>query len=196
MNSPLLTSSTKIISYLFVPPVMNLFIFIFYSFEYENGHKSLYGMLISFFLGFLLPVITFLEFRRRGKIINDDATIKEERKIPYLYAIGFSISGVFFSYFFGLNEKLIMLWMVYLLNSIIIINVNRFWKISAHAMGASMPLGALIYFGNDTLFTISLSILILVSISRIYLKVHSILEVIVGGTIGFIVSFGLINYCL
>ena len=137
-----------------------------------------------------------MEFRRRGKIVNDDATIKEERTLPYIYAIGFSTLGVILSSIFGLSEKIIMLWMVYLVNSILIININRFWKISAHAMGAAMPLGALIIVGSETLFLVSFLILMLVSFSRLFLKVHTFIQVLAGAAAGFLVSFLLLNYCL
>jgi membrane-associated phospholipid phosphatase len=196
MNSKLLLNFAKIISYLFVPPVMNLFIFIIYSLEYESSPKSLYSITISFLFGLLIPVFTFLEFRRRGMIVNDDATIKEERTIPYIYAIGFSLTGLILSSLFGLHEKIIMMWMVYLVNSILIININKYWKISAHAIGASMPLGALLLFPGVEYLLVSTLILILVIFSRLNLKVHTLLQVIAGSIVGFSVSFVLLNYCL
>ena len=62
-----------------------------------------------------------------------------------------------------------MLWMIYLISSIIIININRFWKISAHTMGASIPLGALVFIQENSLMIISLLILILVSFFTIFI---------------------------
>jgi membrane-associated phospholipid phosphatase len=196
MNSKLLLNSAKIISYLFVPPVMNLFIFTIYSLEYESSPISYYGITISFLFGLLIPVLTFLEFRRRGLIVNDDATIKEERTIPYIYAIGFSLTGLILSSLFGLNERIIMMWMVYLVSSILIININKYWKISAHTIGASMPLGALILFPDVEYLLVSTLILSLVIFSRLFLKVHTLLQVLTGSILGFTVAFVLLNYCL
>lgn len=191
-----LTTLAKYISYLFIPPVMNLYIFILFSFTYEVFPNNYYGIVISIIFGLLLPLVSILEFRRRGVLSNNDATIKEERTIPYLFAIGFSLLGVSISSFIGLNEKLIMLWLIYLINSIFIMNINRFWKISAHAIGVAMPLGALVLTQEITWIVVTIFILLIVSISRIILKVHTFLQVLAGGILGFMVSFVLLNYCL
>lgn len=189
------TKPAKYISYLLIPPVMNLYIFVIYSINYESTPKSFYGILVSLLFGLVLPLIAIIYFRRKGIISNNDATIKEERYLPYIYAIGFSLCGVIFSSLFGLNEKIIMLWLIYLLNSLFIIHINRLWKISAHSMGASIPLGALVYFDSIVL-PITILIFILIAISRIILNVHTITQVLAGGILGFTVSFVLLNYCL
>lgn len=186
----------KYISYLFIPPVMNLFIFIILSLLIEESPKEVYSIIISFLFGFLLPLLAILYFRKKGIISNNDATIKEERKIPYIYAIFFSLAGVISSSLIELHSIIIMLWMVYLINSIIILNINRFWKISAHAMGASMPIGALYYIQNEFWLVISIIIFSAVGYSRVYLQVHTFLQVLTGSMLGFIVSFVLLKYFL
>lgn len=189
-----LTKPAKYISYLFIPPIMNLFVFIIFSFNLEEAPKSYYGIIISFLFGLLFPLIAILQFRRKGIISNNDATIKEERTLPYIFAVGFSLGGVVFSSITGLDEKLIMLWMIYLISSIIILNINRFWKISAHAMGASIPIGALLFIGDMFWFNIFAIILIIVGLSRLYLRVHTLLQVLTGSVLGFSVSYLLLNY--
>ena len=143
-----LTKPAKYISYLFIPPVMNLIIFVIYSFIYESFPKNIYSIAISFLFGLLFPLIAIFFFRSRGLVSDNDATIKEERHLPYIFAIGFSLCGVTFSSILNLNENLTMLWMIYLVSSIFILNINRFWKISAHALGAAIPLGALYNIGE------------------------------------------------
>ncbi len=114
-----LTKSAKYISYLFIPPVMNLFVFIIYSTIYEVSPKNYYSIIISLVFGLLFPLIAIIEFRRRGILSNNDATIKEERTLPYLFAIGFSLAGLSISSILSFDANLIMLWMIYLINSII-----------------------------------------------------------------------------
>ena len=87
---------SKIISYLFVPPVLNFLIFIYFSIYFEQQKKWI-SIFISFALGLVIPVFTFINFRKKGKIVNDDATIKEERTIPYIYAILYTLLGLVIS---------------------------------------------------------------------------------------------------
>lgn len=183
----------KIISYLFVPPITNFLIFIYYSNYYGKNSQIWYSVLISFFFGLTIPIFTFIHFRRKGKIINDDATVKEERTVPYIYSIFFTLSGVIISGALYLNKEIIMLWMIYVITSIMIININRFWKISAHAMGAAIPLGAAVIINEVYIFLV---ILLLVSWSRFYLKVHTITQIIAGAVLGFLTSFLLLKYCI
>lgn len=186
----------KTISYLFIPPVMNFVIFLIYSLIFENSYNTFYSILISFLFGLLIPVITILKFKKDGRISDYDASIKDERTIPYIYAIFYSLIGVLLSGLLQLSPKIIMLWMVYLINSIFIININHWWKISAHAMGASMPLGALSIINNIEWVLVSIIVLIIIGFARIYLRVHTPMQVISGAIFGFTVAFILLNYTL
>ena len=188
-----LNQTAKIISYLFVPPFLNLVIFIYYSLNYEENSKLIYSIIISLLFGVIFPILTFVYFRKKGKILNNDATVKEERTVPYIYGIIYTLLGVIISGFFELNPSIILLWMSYLICSIALININRFWKVSAHSMGAAIPLGASFFIGELPIF---FAILILVSWSRFYLKVHSFAQIVAGAFIGFGITFILIKYCL
>lgn len=191
-----LAKFSKYISYLFIPPVMNLLIFIIFSIQYETFPKNMYGIIISFIFGLGLPLIAIFQFRKKGILSDNDATIKEERQIPYLFAIGFSLSALIVSSFLELDSKIIMLWLIYLVNSIIILNINRYWKISAHTMGAAMPVGALVFIQMTSLLYLFLLILVIIGFARVQLKVHTFLQVLLGSIVGFSVSFVLLKYCL
>lgn len=196
MSSKFVTKVSKLISYLFIPPVLNLLIFIVFSFNFEYSPSNYYGIVISFIFGLFLPLVVIINFRKKGIISNNDATIKEERHLPYLFAIGFSLTGLTLTSLLGLNENITMLWMIYLLSSIIIINVNHTWKMSAHTMGASIPLGALFYLNNNNLIIVFSILLILVTFARLVLKVHTFLQVLAGIIVGFTTSLVLLKYCL
>ena len=184
----------KFISYLLVPPVMNFFIFILFSYHFEVYPNNIISIIISLIFGLLIPVYTFIEFRKRGKIVNNDATIKEERTVPYIFAIFFCLTGLLLSAFFKLDIRISMLWLIYLINSILIININRFWKISAHAMGVGMPLGAIFIINDSLLNYIGIILMILVIFARIKLKVHTLLQVITGAILGISISYLLLVY--
>ncbi len=190
-----LTKIAKIISYAFVPPFMNLIIFTIFSIHYENSPQNFISILISLLFGVIFPIYIFIKMRKKGKIINDDATIKEERTIPYIYGIFFTLTGVVVTSLLHLNVYITMLWMAYLINSILLININHVWKISAHTMGVGIPLGASIFFGN-IYFYIFITILLLVSFARYKLKVHTISQILAGAFVGSITTFVLMNYLL
>jgi membrane-associated phospholipid phosphatase len=173
---------------------MNFFIFILFSYHFEDYPNNLISILISLIFGLLIPVFTFIQFRRKGKIINDDATIKEERTVPYIYAIFFSITGLIISALFQMDVRILMLWLIYLISSILIININRFWKISAHALGVGMPLGGILFINDLKLSIIGICLMILVIFARMKLKVHTLSQVIAGAFLGVAISYILLIF--
>ncbi len=182
----------KILSYIFIPPVMNIAIFILLAFKLEEEGKQQYVILSAIIFGFLLPLATFIILRKKGKIVDDDATIKEERTVPYLFGISFSILAIIFLYYFEISELSVLLWISYFFNSIVLIAVNKYWKISAHAMGAAIPFSASTLFGG--LYSLVFGIvLLLVSWARYKLKVHTVAQIIAGAFVGFIITFLLLN---
>lgn len=187
--------AARVVSYIFIPPIMNFVIFFIYSSEFENKHNFYYSIFLSLILGLLLPITIFIFLRKRGKIENDDATVKEERTIPYLYGILLTLIGVIVSGLMQFNKNIIMLWLVYLICSIILTNINKSWKISAHTMGVAIPLGAS-FFINQGMFIIFIFILLSIIWARFKLKVHDLYQLLAGSIIGFFITFVMFKYCL
>ncbi|MEE9432110.1 MAG: hypothetical protein V3V16_13760, partial [Melioribacteraceae bacterium] len=172
------------------PPVMNVVIFVLFAFRFGQTEKLLV-IFSSLIFGFILPIVTFIILRRKNKIVNDDATIKEERTIPYLYGIVFSLCGMSLLFFGGASLVTVLLWSAYFVNSTILIVVNKFWKISAHTMGVAIPLGASFVLGGALSIVLGV-ILLLVAWARYELKVHTIPQLIVGAFVGFITTYLLV----
>ena len=182
----------KIISYIFIPPLMNFVIFVLLAVKIELTEKRFLVIGTALILGLILPLVTFIILRKKGKIVNDDATIKEERTIPYLYGIVFSIFATLILFFGKANNLAVMLWFSYLFNSIILIVVNKYWKISAHTMGVAIPLGASFFICTNFTYVL-LIILLLVAWARNELKVHTIPQIIAGAFVGFTVTYILLH---
>ncbi len=176
----------KIISYIFIPPVMNLFIF-WYLFDISNEPNRIVIIISSAIFGFILPILFFVFMRRKGKIINDDATDKSQRTIPYIVGILFSLFAYFVLELTGNFANAAKMWLVYLFSSLIIIPINFYWKISAHALGVSIPFAYLLYSGSK--FSLPfIFIIFLVFISRLILKVHTPMQLIAGVVVGLIIT--------
>lgn len=176
----------RIISTIFVPPSFTIIIFAIFAFTLEaESFKKIITFLIPFIFGFVLPIALFLYLRRRGKLIDQDASIKEERTFPFLVAIVFYLMGLLLMIKFNLNIISIAFWFCYISITVITIFINKYWKISAHSMGVSGPFAVLIFvFGWIGL--ILLPVVFLVGWSRVKLKCHSIAQVLTGIIVAFV----------
>lgn len=176
----------RFISTLFVPPSFTIIIFAIFAFVLESEPiKQGVTIFTALVFGFIAPIVLFLILRNKGKLTDQDASIKEERTIPFLIAIIFYLIGLWVLIKYDLNIISIAFWFCYISNTIITIFINKFWKISAHAMGAAGPFAAVVFaFGWIGLFM--LPIVLLVGWSRIKLKCHTLTQVIAGILLAFI----------
>lgn len=179
----------RIISTLFVPPSFTIIVFSVIALTFETDSlKKVITILVAFLFGFTAQIILFVILRRRGKIVDLDASLKEERNTPFLISVGFYLIGLSILIIFNVSIISIAFWFCYISNTLVTILINKHWKISAHAMGAAGPLAALTYvFGPIALlFAI---IVFLVGWSRIQLKVHSLAQVITGVLLAFVSTY-------
>lgn len=179
----------RIVSTLFVPPSFTIIVFTIFAFVLETEYLKIVAIiLVTFLLGFAAPIILFVVLRKRKKLVDLDASIKEERTIPFLISVGFYLIGLVILIGFKVNIISIAFWFCYISNTLITIFINKRWKISAHAMGAAGPLAAVTYsFGPIALFF--LVFVLLVGWSRIQLKVHTPAQVLAGILLAFFSTY-------
>jgi len=179
----------RIISTLFVPPTFTIIIFTFFAFNLENVlSKKIITILVALIFGFSLQIILFLTFRKKGKLVNLDATIKEERTVPFLISVVFYVIGILILIAAKINILSIAFWFCYISNTIIVILINKYWKISVHSTGASGALAALIFVTGPIGLLLGL-LVFLVGWSRIKLKCHNFLQVAAGTIFGFFSTY-------
>ena len=189
--SPLILKSAKFISNLFNPVFSLLVYFIFTLIKYETFLSGL----IKFFLLLIMVILPvyFWIFKRvkSGKYSDRDVSNREERKTLYYFIIG--ILGVFIliNYFIFNRFDPIMLYLFLLL---LLMQVsNLFIKSSMHT-ALNVFTAALFFSQNHTFGFIWLMISIIVGITRIVLKKHTLQEVISGFFIAVIVSSLFLNF--
>ncbi|MBV6421833.1 MAG: hypothetical protein DAHOPDDO_03115 [Ignavibacteriaceae bacterium] len=180
---------TRIISTLFVPPSFTIVVFTFFAFTLETElTQRLITFLVALLFGFIAPIILFVVLRKRKKLADLDASIKEERTLPFVIATGFYLIGLIILLIFNVNIISIAFWFCYISNTMITILINKHWKISAHAMGSAGPLAAITFcLGPQMLFFSFITFL--VGWSRVQLKVHTIAQVIGGILFAFISTY-------
>jgi membrane-associated phospholipid phosphatase len=177
------------VSTIFVPPSFTIIIFTIFALYLETDFtKILVTILVALIFGFISPIVLFLHYRKRGKIVDIDASIKEERTVPMSISIIFFIIGFIPLLLYKVNIISIAFWFCYISNTLIAIIINKKWKISAHTMGASGPVAAVTFiFGPIALMFLVISVL--VGWSRIQLKCHSFGQAMAGGIFAFISTF-------
>ena len=179
----------RIISTLFVPPSFTIIVFTLFAFFLESDSlKRVITIMVAFLFGFTAQIILFLLYRRKGKIIDLDASVKEERTTPFLISVGFYLAGLVILIIFRVHIISIAFWFCYISNTLVTILINKHWKISAHAMGAAGPLAAVTYVFGPIGLLFSL-IVFLVGWSRIQLKVHNFAQVSAGILLAFTSTF-------
>lgn len=189
MTNDLTNQLARIFSTLFVPPSFTIIVFTIFALVLETDPiKKIVTILVALIFGFTALIILFLTFRKRGRIVDLDASVKEERTTPFIISVGIYVIGLIILIAFNVNIISIAFWFCYISNTIVTILINRYWKISAHAMGAAGPLAALTFvFGPEALaFTL---LVILVGWARVQLKVHNVAQVFVGITFAFISTY-------
>lgn len=176
----------RVISTLFVPPSFTIIVYFIFALSVEQTlKKSLIVFLVALVFGFLAPITMFVIMRKRNMISDNDAMIKDQRTLPYFIAIIFYAIGLLIMILTKVSIISIAFWFCYISNTIITILINKYWKISAHSMGASGAAAALFFVVGWSSF-IAVIITILVGWSRIELKCHTLQQVIAGIVLAFV----------
>ena len=176
----------RIISTIFVPPSFTLLTFIFLAFYLETEiAKILIIISVALIFGVIFPILLFVYYRKKGTIVDIDASIKEERTIPMLISVLFFTAGFIILLYAEVNLIILTFWFCYISNALLTVVINKYWKISAHAMGAAGPV-AVVCFVLGYPGLIFLLIAALVAWSRVQLKCHTIAQVLAGGLLAFI----------
>ncbi len=179
----------RLISTLFVPPIFNVFIFAFAASHFQLNESAKFLVIsISLLNGLILPMIVFFILMKMNKVSDIDASVQEERTLGFIIGIFLSITSIIVLYLFDTNLIIISLWACYLTNMIMILLVNKYWKISAHSIGVAIAIGTMIYL-NSYLAIPLILLLIIIAWSRLVLKVHTFMQVVMGGVQGTILTY-------
>ena len=136
----------------------------------------------------LIPLITVILLKKMGKIDDMDASKKEQRFLPLL--LGIFYAGVGFMVLSNLDAQGLVrgLMFCFMTNTVIIIIITKYWKISIHAMGIAGPLTALWIHGFHS-YIIIISIAIMLGWSRVNLRAHNITQVLAGYFLGTLLTW-------
>jgi len=174
------------------PPTIALVATVSFSLWSPIGLGSLapsLSILLCFSLFAFFPFLPILYFHRK-KVVDLYVSKKETRTPFFLIALAtYSLAAIIF---FATNTKIMFpLALGYTFVTIILLFINKFWKVSVHSAGVTGPIFALIFVFGIIVLPLSLLIL-LVSWSRIKLHKHTFRQTLVGALIP--IAVGLVIY--
>ena len=176
----------KIISNFFNPLTSLFLYFLYFSYENHSVQESSYHFL-PLFLFTALPISLWIFWNvKTGKYSNMDVSNRIQRKSLYFFIAAAIIAYLFFDYFKNGNIDLVMIFLLILL--LVMQLSNYFIKSSMHT-AFNVFVAALFFAKSPILGIFWLGIAVLVGITRIILKRHTVKEVFMGAIIAGVVSF-------
>ncbi|EFK35036.1 Uncharacterised protein [Chryseobacterium gleum] len=190
-KSSLLHKISRVISDFFNPLVSLILFFVYMSIrEYSLKDSMLY--FIPILLMIIVPIIIWLVWNvKTGRYTNMDVSNRVQRKTLYIFIAVCVIAYLIFNYVRNGYIDLVMLFILILLFALQISNL--FIKSSMHT-AFNIFVAALFFSLDWKIGLVWLGIAILVGITRVILKRHTIKEVFMGAGIAFMVSF-IYLYC-
>lgn len=190
-KSSLLHKISRVISDFFNPLVSLILFFVYMSIrEYSLKDSMLY--FIPVLLMIIVPVIIWLVWNvKTGRYTNMDVSNRVQRKTLYIFIAVCVIVYLIFNYIRNGYIDLVMLFILILLFALQISNL--FIKSSMHT-AFNIFVAALFFSLDWKMGLVWLGIAILVGITRVILKRHTVKEVFMGAGIAFMVSF-IYLYC-
>lgn len=184
-TEPWWMNASKWISNLFNPLTSLVLYFIYYAAEFLTWKEAfrefapILGLLI-------LPIILWIVANvRSGRYSNMDVSNRIQRKSLYVFILLALLTYLLVSYFLLDTLDLVM---VFLLALILLMQLSNFWVKSSMHTALNVFAAALFFSISPTLGLLWLGIAILVGITRVILKRHSIKEVLFGAGIALLIS--------
>ena len=174
----------RILSTVFNPFLTALALYVILAHARATDTFSFWWLLfLSTFFTSLGPMLYIFWLYATDRISDLDMSIREEREKVFGIFVIFYLIGTFALWVTHAPTLLIAAMAGYTLATIIVQYITRYWKISTHALGITAPLAALtLLYGRQPLPFLVL--IPMVCWARVYLKAHTVMQVIAGAALG------------
>ena len=149
-----------------------------------NSNDLFLGLAVCIFFGVIFPIAFIVFLFTRSKVTDMHISLREQRTLPYLVTILAYLVG--FALLLSIQGPSILpaVMLCYAINAVVVMFVNFSWKISAHATGLGGPIAALTLVFGWAIAPLYL-LIPLVDWARVFLKAHTLGQVIAGSLLGF-----------
>ena len=143
---------------------------------------------IALLFSMIIPFLYVYYLKKRGYLKTIDITERMQRLNPFAFSILSYFAGFFALLFFDASLHVQGLMFCYGSNTLLVMLVTKWWKVSVHTTGIAGPLVALTFEYGPIVFPFYL-LIIIVGWSRVYLKRHTVMQVLVGGAMGLLLTY-------
>jgi hypothetical protein len=136
-------------------------------------------IVVTTFFGAVLPLSSTYYLVRKGIIPDIYASDRATRTEPFLWAMASYLMGVTALMYINAPFVVTALMACYFVNTIVMLIITMYWKISIHAVGVTGPATALVFQLGAIMLPFFL-LMLPVAWARIELKAHNKLQVAAG----------------
>jgi membrane-associated phospholipid phosphatase len=136
-------------------------------------------LFISTFFTSLGPMLYVFWLYASDRISDLDMSVRSEREMVFSAFVVFDVLGAAALWLAHAPRLMIAAMLGYLVSTLVVQYITRYWKISTHAIGITAPLTALtLIYGRQPLpFMVLIP---MVCWARVYLKAHTVMQVVAG----------------
>lgn len=185
-NSSTLQKVSRVISDFF-NPLVALVIYFIYDSSKNLSMAQAWEKFWPLLLIVILPIIIWITWNvKTGRYTNMDVSDRKQRKSLYVFIEICLFAYLLFEYFYS---NIIDLIMIFILVLLLLMQLSNFFIKSSMHTSFNVFVASLFFALNWKLGLVWLGIAILVGITRVILKRHTVQEVLMGSFIAVIVSF-------
>ena len=174
----------RILSTVFNPFLTALALFVILAHGTARSTVDFWWLLsLSTFFTSIGPMIYVFWLYGTDRISDLDMSVRHEREAVFGAFVVFYMLGTIVMWVARAPQLMIASLAAYTVSTLVVQYITRYWKISTHALGITAPLVVLtLLYGNVTLpFLILIP---MVGWARVYLKAHTVMQVIAGAALG------------
>lgn len=185
-DTPLMNGISKFISNFF-NPLVSLFLYFLYSSLQNYTAKEAAMRFLPILLLTMLPISLWIFWNvKKGNYTNMDVSNRNQRKSLYFFIAGAIGAYLLYDYFKNGTVDILMIFLMILL---LVMQISNYFVKSSMHTAFNIFVSALFFSVNPVMGIIWFGIAVLVGITRIILRRHTLKEVISGAVIAGIVSF-------
>jgi membrane-associated phospholipid phosphatase len=173
----------RILSTIFNPFLTALALFVILAHASARNTLDFWWLLLlSTFFTSIGPMLYVFWLYGTDRISDLDMSVRHEREAVFSAFVVFYLLGTIVMWLVHAPRLMIAAMAAYTLSTLVVQYITRYWKISTHAIGITAPLVALtLLYGTQTLPFLVL--IPMVCWARVYLKAHTVMQVIAGAVL-------------